>query len=110
MAAGKEAMEKVASSIFDERRESAAAGGQDFIGMFSHRGCLHVCKAVRCKQHYPSSRESNLSQWRLRYCRYLTGRIDKVHVIFLMAHMKRALTKSFLRLLHEVELARVKSA
>ncbi|CAL8466442.1 g5978 [Coccomyxa elongata] len=29
--AGNEAMEKVASSIFDERRKSAAAGGQDFI-------------------------------------------------------------------------------
>ncbi|BDA51182.1 Xanthine dehydrogenase [Coccomyxa sp. Obi] len=30
-AAGKETLEKVASSIFDERRERAAAGGQDFI-------------------------------------------------------------------------------
>lgn len=38
-------MEKVASSIFDERRQSAAAGGQDFIGMFSHHG-LHACSSA----------------------------------------------------------------
>ena len=67
-------MDKVASSIFDERRESAAAGGQDFIGVFSH--CeLHVGKASATISMRNSLNLSVIHKSVLCYChRHLKGR------------------------------------